>query len=275
MSDSVRLLVRGALLLAIGALSQQLRLVLPLPVPVMTLLIGTLVNATLVLAGRYTTRVLAWTICVALAVIAFFQGHILGPVVPVIALGNGMYVELTRTGSKGSALFLGAPLGKTLVLAIGMVGALRLLQLPWGAVTKTLSIFLPLQLATGILGNINTDLYEAADIDGATGMQKFYKITLPFVVFSITPVLISMFVGSFNNFGIFFFLRSGTYSLYGDYFLASDTDLLINWLYNLSVSNNYYSIGAAISLIIFLITGTLSLAVYVRTAAYKQEDTFQ
>ena len=69
----------------------------------MTLLIGTLVNATLVLAGRYTTRVLAWTICVALAVIAFFQGHILGPVVPVIALGNGMYVELTRTGSKGSA----------------------------------------------------------------------------------------------------------------------------------------------------------------------------
>lgn len=140
MSDSVRLLVRGALLLAIGALSQQLRLVLPLPVPVMTLLIGTLVNATLVLAGRYTTRVLAWTICVALAVIAFFQGHILGPVVPVIALGNGMYVELTRTGSKESALFLGAPLGKTLVLAIGMVGALRLLQLPWGAVTKTLSI---------------------------------------------------------------------------------------------------------------------------------------
>lgn len=88
----------------------------------------------------------------ALAVIAFFQGHILGPVVPVIALGNGMYVELTRTGSKESALFLGAPLGKTLVLAIGMVGALRLLQLPWGAVTKTLSIFLPLQLATGILG---------------------------------------------------------------------------------------------------------------------------
>ena len=130
-------------------------------------------------------------------------------------------------------------------------------------------------MATGILGNINTDLYEAADIDGATGMQKFFKITLPFVVFSITPVIIGMFVGSFNNFGIFFFLRSGTYSLYGDYFLASDTDLLINWLYNLSVSNNYYSIGAAISLIIFVITGTLSLAVYVRTAAYKQEDTFQ
>ncbi len=128
-------------------------------------------------------------------------------------------------------------------------------------------------MATGILGNINPDLYEAADIDGASALQKFFRITLPFVVFSITPVLISMFVGSFNNFGIFFFLRSGITS--NGYFLASDTDLLINWLYGLSVDNNYYSVGAAISLIIFLITGGLSLAVYVRTAAYKQEDTFQ
>lgn len=152
MSHSLRLLVRGALLLAIGVLSQQLRLVLPLPVPVMTLLIGTLVNTVLVLAGRFTTRLLAWSICVALAVIAFFQGHILGPVVLVIALGNGMYVELTRSFIRGPALFLGAPLGKALVLGIGMVGALHLLQLPWGAISKTLALFLPLQLATGILG---------------------------------------------------------------------------------------------------------------------------
>ena len=101
------------------------------------------------------------------------------------------------------------------------------------------------------------------------------KITLPFVVFSTTPVLISQFVGNFNNFGIFFFLREGVISNYADYFLASDTDLLINWLYKLSVDNNYYSICAAISLIIFLITASLSLMVYVRSAAYKQEDTFQ
>ena len=51
--------------------------------------------------------------------------------------------------------------------------------------------------------------------------------------------------------------------------------MLINWLYKLSVDNNYYSIGAAISLIIFLITAALSLSVYVRSAAYKQEDTYQ
>ena len=70
-------------------------------------------------------------------------------------------------------------------------------------------------------------------------------------------------------------IRDSVISNYGDYFLASDTDLLINWLYNLSVDNNYYSVGAAISLMIFVITATLSLTVYIRSAAYKQEDTYQ
>jgi len=130
-------------------------------------------------------------------------------------------------------------------------------------------------MTTGILSNINTDLYEAASLDGASPFQQFRKITLPFVIFSTTPVLIGQFVGNFNNFGIFFFLRGGVISNYADYFLASDTDLLINWLYKLSVDNNYYSIGAAISLIIFLITAALSLSVYVRSAAYQQEDTYQ
>ncbi len=128
-------------------------------------------------------------------------------------------------------------------------------------------------LATGILSNANTDLYEAARIDGAGPWTQFTKITLPFVLFSTTPMLISQFIGNFNNFGVFFFLREGILS--DGYFLASDTDLLINWLYRMSIDNNYYSIGAAISLVIFLITSSLSLIVYVRSAAYKKEDTFR
>ncbi len=128
-------------------------------------------------------------------------------------------------------------------------------------------------LATGILSNMNLDLYDAAAIDGANAWKQFTKITLPFVIFSTTPVIISSFVGNFNNFGVFYFLRNGLYS--DGYFLASDTDLLINWLYNLTYSNNYYGIGAALSLIIFLITSTVSLIVYVRSDAYKKEDTYR
>ncbi|MCL2866475.1 MAG: sugar ABC transporter permease [Clostridia bacterium] len=130
-------------------------------------------------------------------------------------------------------------------------------------------------MASGILSNISADLYEASTLDGASSLQQFRKITFPFVLFATTPLLISQFVGNFNNFGIFFFMRNNVISNYGDYFLASDTDLLINWLYNLSVDNNYYSVGAAISLVIFAITSTLSLAVYMRSAAYKQEDRYQ
>ncbi len=128
-------------------------------------------------------------------------------------------------------------------------------------------------LATGILSNINTDLYEAASIDGANSWHIFKKITFPYVLFATTPVLISQFIGNFNNFGIFYFLRGGLYS--EGYFLASDTDLLINWLYSMSIDNNYYSIGAAISLIIFIITSAISLVVYVMSPSYKQEETFR
>ena len=128
-------------------------------------------------------------------------------------------------------------------------------------------------LASGILSNIKKDMYEAAEIDGASSWHQFKTLTLPFVIFSTTPVLISQFIGNFNNFGVFFFLRSDVLS--DGYFLASDTDLLINWLYRMSIDNNYYAIGAAISLVIFIITSIISLIVYIKSPAYKKEDTFR
>ena len=128
-------------------------------------------------------------------------------------------------------------------------------------------------LATGHLSNRDMTIYEAARIDGATPFQQFRKLTMPFMLFATTPVLLGQFIGNFNNFGIFYFLRGGLYM--DGYFLASDTDLLINWLYNLSIDNNYYCIGAAISLIIFIITSVISLTVYVKSPSYREEDTFQ
>ena len=161
------------------------------------------------------------------------------------------------------------------------VSAVGFLDIDAGIKAKLIGLFVnawisiptSMLLATGILSNMNTDLYEAASIDGATKWKQFIKITLPFVIFSTTPVLITSFIGNFNNFGVFYFLRGGLYM--DGYFLASDTDLLINWLYNLSIDNNYYGIGAAVSLIIFIITSVISLTVYVRSSAYRKEDTFR
>ena len=128
-------------------------------------------------------------------------------------------------------------------------------------------------LATGNLSNRDISIYEAAKIDGAGRWKQFQKLTMPFMLFSTMPVLLGQFIGNFNNFGIFYFLRGGLYL--DGYFLASDTDLLINWLYNLSIDNNYYCIGAAISLIIFMITSAISLMVYIKSPSYREEDTFQ
>lgn len=141
-------------------------------------------------------------------------------------------------------------------------------------VNAWISIPSTMLLATGILSNINTDLYEAARVDGASSFKQFIKITLPYVLFATTPVLITQFINNFNHFGIFYFLRDASIRSEG-YFLANNTDLLINWLYRMSIDNNYYSIGAAISLIIFIITSVISLTVYVLSPSYKQEETFR
>ena len=145
----------------------------------------------------------------------------------------------------------------------------------WALIIPSLVVnaFYVIMMRTYFSTNIPEAVIEAARIDGAGRMQQFRKLTLPFVLFSTMPVLIGQFIGNFNNFGIFYFLRGGLYM--DGYFLASDTDLLINWLYNLSIDNNYYCIGAAISLIIFFITSAISLAVYIKSPSYREEDTFQ
>lgn len=173
----------------------------------------------------------------------------------------------------------GGPINHYITQAGG--NAIGFLDIDAGIKAKLIGLFVnawiciptSMLLVTGILSNMNTDLYEAASIDGASKWKQFRSITLPFVIFSTTPVVITSFIGNFNNFGVFYYLRGGLYM--DGYFLASDTDLLINWLYNLSIDNNYYAIGAAVSLIIFIITSIFSLGVYVKSAAFQKEDTFR
>ncbi len=128
-------------------------------------------------------------------------------------------------------------------------------------------------LATGILSNVNKEIYEAARLDGAGAWRQFIHLTLPFVLFATMPVLISSFNANFNNFGIFYFLRGTVYM--DGYFYANNTDLLINWMFNLSVDKNYYAIGAALSLILFTFMAIFSFIVYVTSPSYKKEDTYK
>ena len=129
---------------------------------------------------------------------------------------------------------------------------------------------------SGILLNIPTDLYEAATIDGANKNQMFTNITLPYIIFVTTPYLISSFIGNINSFNIIYLLTGGGPSVVGyEASKSGATDLLVTWLYKLTIENYEYNAGAIIGIITFFITSTLTLITYRRSKAYKEEDTFQ
>lgn len=130
---------------------------------------------------------------------------------------------------------------------------------------------------TGILMNIPADLYESAKIDGAGPVKQFMKITLPYMLFVTGPQLLTTFTGNINNFNVIFLLTGGG-PLSPSYALsAGQTDLLITWLYKITVTNadQNYSMGAVIGIMIFIVMSFFSLIVFNSSKSVKQEDTFQ
>ena len=132
-------------------------------------------------------------------------------------------------------------------------------------------------MCSGILMNIPGDLYESARIDGASPARRFFKITLPYMLFVTGPYLITQFIGNINNFNVIYLLSGGGP---GDLLLYTDgakgTDLLITWLYKLSLgTDRNYKLASVIGILVFVISATFSLIVYNKSSAVKGEDNFQ
>lgn len=127
-------------------------------------------------------------------------------------------------------------------------------------------------LSTGVLQAIPGDLYEAADIDGATGWQKIRHITLPIVLFQTAPLLVGQYTFNFNNFSIIYLFNGGgpfNPSKYGN--LAGSSDLLISYIYKLTMDNQYQAIGAAITILISLGLMLFAFIGYKNSRAFKEE----
>lgn len=129
-------------------------------------------------------------------------------------------------------------------------------------------------LIMGVLTTIPRDMYEAAEVDGASGYQKFRIITLPMILFTTAPTLIAQFAGNINNFNMIFLLTGGD-PVKGDYQYAGATDLLVTWLYKLTLNQNRYNMASAVGIIIFLIIASFSIYNYRRTKSFKEEDMIQ
>lgn len=110
-------------------------------------------------------------------------------------------------------------------------------------------------LMAGIMG-IDQNMFEAAQIDGANAVQVFFRVTLPLLMPILVYTVITALIGGLQMFDVPQVLTNGG----GTPNRTSMT--LIMYLNNYLKTSKNYGMAGAISVVIFLITGALSLVVY-------------
>ncbi len=126
-------------------------------------------------------------------------------------------------------------------------------------------------LMSGVLTGIDKEIYEAADVDGASAFQKFKKLTLPAVMLATAPLLIMAFAANFNNFNVIYLLTEGGPPNMS-YSFAGSSDILITWIYKLTLDQNQFNMASAVSIILFIVIALVSIWNFRRTRAFKEED---
>ncbi len=119
-------------------------------------------------------------------------------------------------------------------------------------------------VATGALQSIPKDMYEAATVDGATGPQKFFGITLPMLRPAMIPFAVFGFIGTFNLFHLSYFMSEGK--------PFGRTELLVTQAYKLVNGNQLYGYAAAFSVYMFFILLVISLITNRITKATASAD---
>ncbi|CAV19778.1 MULTISPECIES: carbohydrate ABC transporter permease [Vibrio] len=125
-------------------------------------------------------------------------------------------------------------------------------------------------LIAGALTNISSELYEASEVDGASKFQQFKEITLPMVLHQVAPSLVMTFAHNFNNFGAIYLLTEGG-PINPEYRFAGHTDILITWIYKLTLDFQQYQIASVISIIIFLFLSGIAIWQFSRMKSFKDD----
>lgn len=125
-------------------------------------------------------------------------------------------------------------------------------------------------LIAGALTNIPKELYEASEVDGASRFQQFKEITLPMILHQVAPSLVMTFAFNFNNFGAVYLLTEGG-PINPEYRFAGHTDILITWIYKLTLDFQQYNIAAVVSIIIFLFLSLIAIWQFRRMNSFKTD----
>ncbi|NLC78245.1 MAG: sugar ABC transporter permease, partial [Ruminococcaceae bacterium] len=133
-------------------------------------------------------------------------------------------------------------------------------------------------IATGILMNIPSALYESARIDGASPFKMFTKITMPYMLFVTAPYLVTDVVKNINNFNVIYLLTQDVYRT-TDQLLANsnakEIDLLVTWLYRLTQEYYNYKMASVIGIMVFVVCSVLTLVAFNVVLKRNKEDKFQ
>ena len=111
-------------------------------------------------------------------------------------------------------------------------------------------------IVTGALQSLPTDVYEAADLDGANPWHKFQSITLPLLLITVGPLLVASFAFNFNNFTVIQLYNNGGPPMIGTASPVGHTDILATYTYRIAFASGRgadQGYAAAITVIIFLI----------------------
>jgi arabinogalactan oligomer / maltooligosaccharide transport system permease protein len=123
-------------------------------------------------------------------------------------------------------------------------------------------------VTTGVLQSIPDDLYEAATIDGASIFSKFRHITMPMILIAMAPIIITQYTFNFNNFNIIYLFNGGGPAVPGS--TAGGTDILVSWIYKLTMQSSQYSLAAALTILLSVFVIAIALWQFRRTNSFKE-----
>jgi arabinogalactan oligomer / maltooligosaccharide transport system permease protein len=106
-------------------------------------------------------------------------------------------------------------------------------------------------IATGALQAIPAELYEAASIDGASGWQKLWRITVPLIRPAMVPAIMLGTIWTFNQFNVIYFISKG-----GPF---GRTEILITQAFKLVYEQRLYGVAAAFSIVVFFVLLIITL----------------
>lgn len=126
-------------------------------------------------------------------------------------------------------------------------------------------------LSMGTMSAISQDIFEAARIDGASPFQTLKSITVPLVMYQTMPQIIMSLTHNLNNFGMIYFFTGGAPSMADSAATnAGGTDILVTWIYKLTVNLLKYHYASVIAVLIFIVIAPFAVITFRQTKSYKE-----